>query len=231
MKSTLFTVCACLVMTGNAAFAELSKDEVTRLEEAATIVGELRDAPGQRHPPGPVEESGMCGRHSIHEKAAFVVGGEYGSGVMSCRTAGSWSAPVFMQIAKGTWGLQIGAAQTDLILLVMNRKGVDKLLEDKVTLGVDGSVAGGASRSDGHRRHGRPNEGGDALVLPHPRAVRRHRLVRGHAETGHEGAEPRLWSNHSRARHYRWDIRGQSASRSPRVPKRACTGRASNDGA
>src|SRR3977135_3849062 len=48
-----------------------------------------------------------------------------------------------MQIAKGTWGLQIGAAQTDLILLVMNRKGVDKLLEDKITLGVDGSVAGG----------------------------------------------------------------------------------------
>src|ERR1700712_5497922 len=143
MKSTLFTVCACLVMTGNAAFAELSKDEVTRLEEAATIVGELRDAPGNGIPQDLWTKAECVVVIPSMKKAAFVVGGEYGSGVMSCRNAASWSAPVFMQIAKGTWGLQIGAAQTDLILLIMNRKGVDKLLEDKVTLGVDGSVAGG----------------------------------------------------------------------------------------
>jgi len=62
---------------------------------------------------------------------------------MSCRNAGDWSAPVFMQLTKGSWGLQIGAAQTDLVLLVMNRKGIDKLLQDKVTLGADASVAGG----------------------------------------------------------------------------------------
>jgi len=77
------------------------------------------------------------------KKAAFVVGGEYGSGVMSCRTTHAWSAPVFMQLAKGTWGLQIGAEQIDLVLLVMNRGGVDKLLQDKVSLGTDASVAGG----------------------------------------------------------------------------------------
>jgi lipid-binding SYLF domain-containing protein len=76
------------------------------------------------------------------KKAAFVVGGEYGSGVMSCRTH-DWSAPVFMQLAKGSWGLQIGAEETDLVLLVMNRRGLDKLLEDKVSLGADASVAAG----------------------------------------------------------------------------------------
>jgi len=76
------------------------------------------------------------------KKAAFVFGGEYGSGVMSCRTK-DWSAPVFMQLKKGSWGLQIGAEETDLVLLVMNRRGIEKLLEDKVSLGADASVAAG----------------------------------------------------------------------------------------
>jgi lipid-binding SYLF domain-containing protein len=77
------------------------------------------------------------------KKAAFVFGGEYGSGVMSCRQANAWSAPVFMKLAKGSWGLQIGAESVDLVLLVMNQHGVDKLLQDKVSLGADASVAAG----------------------------------------------------------------------------------------
>jgi len=140
---TFLNVCACLVLTGNAAFAALSKDEVTRLKEAATIIGELRDAPDSGIPQDLWKKAECVVVIPSMKKAAFVVGGEYGSGVMSCRTAADWSAPVFMQLAKGSWGLQIGAAQTDLVLLVMNRKGVDKLLEDKVALGVDASVAGG----------------------------------------------------------------------------------------
>jgi len=139
----LLSVCACLVMTSNAAFAALSKDEVTRLEEAATVIGELRDAPDKGIPQELWKKAECVVVIPSMKKAAFVVGGEYGSGVMSCRNAGNWSAPVFMQLAKGSWGLQIGAAQTDLVLLVMNRKGVDKLLQDKVTLGADASVAGG----------------------------------------------------------------------------------------
>jgi len=140
---TFLTVCVCLVITSNAAFAALSKDEVTRLQEAATIIGELRDAPDNGIPQELWKNAECVVVIPSMKKAAFVVGGEYGSGVMSCRTTGAWSAPVFMQLAKGTWGLQIGAAQTDLVLLVMNRKGIDKLLEDKVTLGVDASIAGG----------------------------------------------------------------------------------------
>jgi len=136
-------ICVCLVMTSHAVFAALSKDEVTRLEEAAAIIGDLRDAPDKGIPQELWKKAECVVVIPSMKKAAFVVGGEYGSGVMSCRNAGEWSAPVFMQLAKGTWGLQIGAAQTDLVLLVMNRKGVDKLLEDKVTLGADASVAGG----------------------------------------------------------------------------------------
>ena len=77
------------------------------------------------------------------KKAAFIFGGEYGKGVMSCRAGEQWSAPVFMQIAKGSWGFQAGAEQADLVLLVMNESGVQKLLKNKVNLGADASVAAG----------------------------------------------------------------------------------------
>ena len=79
------------------------------------------------------------------KKAAFVIGGEYGKGLMSCRKGkgGAWSAPVFMQLQKGSWGLQIGAQSIDLILLVNNERGMKKLLGNKVTLGAEASVAAG----------------------------------------------------------------------------------------
>jgi lipid-binding SYLF domain-containing protein len=77
------------------------------------------------------------------KKAAFLIGGETGSGVMSCRRAAGWSAPVFMHLAKGSVGLQIGAQQVDLVLLVMNQGGADKLLQNKVSLGADASLAAG----------------------------------------------------------------------------------------
>ena len=61
------------------------------------------------------------------KKAAFVFGGEYGKGLMSCRHGDAWSAPVFMQVGKGSWGLQIGAQSIDLVLLVTNDRGMQKL--------------------------------------------------------------------------------------------------------
>jgi len=90
-----------------------------------------------------MEKGGMCHRDSLDEESRLC----RRSGVRLWRdelpTTHAWSAPVFMQLAKGTWGLQIGAEQIDLVLLVMNRGGVDKLLQDKVSLGADASVAGG----------------------------------------------------------------------------------------
>jgi lipid-binding SYLF domain-containing protein len=77
------------------------------------------------------------------KKAAFIVGGEYGKGVMSCRVADGWTAPLFVELARGSWGVQAGAEQIDLVLLVMNESGVEKLLRSKVTLGADVSVAAG----------------------------------------------------------------------------------------
>jgi lipid-binding SYLF domain-containing protein len=77
------------------------------------------------------------------KKAAFILGGEYGKGVMSCRTGDAWSAPMFIQLAKGSWGFQMGAEEIDVVLLVMNEEGVQKLLDNKITRGADASVAAG----------------------------------------------------------------------------------------
>jgi lipid-binding SYLF domain-containing protein len=134
--------CGVLLMA-TSAFAALSHDEAKRLTESAAILTELRAAPDNGVPEELWKRAECVIVIPSMKKAAFIVGGEYGSGVMSCRNGASWSAPVFMKLAKGSWGLQIGAEQVDLVLLAMNRRGVNKLLEDKVSLGVDASVTAG----------------------------------------------------------------------------------------
>jgi lipid-binding SYLF domain-containing protein len=120
-----------------------AQEESDRLRDAAEVVRALRAAPD-----GGIPQDLWSGAECVvvipsMKKAAFVFGGEYGRGAMSCRTATGWSAPLFMQLAKGSWGLQIGAEAVDLVLLVMNRKGVDTLLDNNISLGVDASVAAG----------------------------------------------------------------------------------------
>src|SRR5262249_47147102 len=142
MKSMLtFTAVACSIATVSS--AALSKDEVKRLQEGATVVTELRDAPEKGIPEELWKRAQCVAVIPSVKKAALGIGGEYGSGVMSGRSSAGWSNPVFMQLGKGSVGLQIGANQTDLVLLIMNRRGLDKLLEDKVSLGADASLAAG----------------------------------------------------------------------------------------
>ena len=76
-------------------------------------------------------------------KAGFIVGGRGGSGVISRRVAGGWSAPAFFDLGGGSIGLQIGASSTDFILLFMNENAVDSLLSDKFEIGGEGSAAAG----------------------------------------------------------------------------------------
>jgi lipid-binding SYLF domain-containing protein len=137
-------VCACaLSLVATSAFAALSADETQRLREAAAIIHDFRTAADKGIPEDLWSKAECVVVIPNMKKAAFIVGGEYGSGVASCRNANAWSSPVFMQLAKGSWGLQIGAEQVDLVLLVMNHRGMEKLLEDKVSLGGDASVAAG----------------------------------------------------------------------------------------
>src|SRR5580698_1863541 len=114
-------ICFVLVMTTATVFAAMSKEEVRRLNESATVLSELRHAPDKGIPEDIWNKAQCVLVIPSLKKAAFVFGGEYGSGVMSCRTS-AWSAPVFMQLTKGSWGAQIGAEEIDLVLLVMNRR-------------------------------------------------------------------------------------------------------------
>jgi len=123
--------------------AALSTSETKRIEDAATVLRELHTAPDQDVPLDLWEKASCVMVVPSLKKAAFIFGGEYGKGLMSCRNNGVWSPPVFMRIGKGSWGLQFGAQTVDLVLLVMNDKGVEQLLRNRVSLGAEASIAAG----------------------------------------------------------------------------------------
>jgi lipid-binding SYLF domain-containing protein len=123
--------------------ADLSTRESSRIQEAATVLHEIHGVPDKDIPQELWEHAECVIVVPGLKKAAFIVGGEYGKGLMSCRHAGEWSAPIFMEIGKGSWGLQIGAESIDLVLLVMNKSGMEKMLRNKVSLGAEASIAAG----------------------------------------------------------------------------------------
>jgi SH3 domain-containing YSC84-like protein 1 len=138
----VFVAGVWLLAIGTAA-ASISTAEAKRLQNAAAVVADVRDQPDNGIPAKLWDRAACVVVLPDLKKAAFGIGGEYGRGVMSCKSGERWSAPVFMQLAKGSWGLQIGAAEMDLVLLIMNRDGATKLLKNKVSLGADASVAAG----------------------------------------------------------------------------------------
>jgi len=123
--------------------ADLSTRESKRIQEAAAVLQEIHEVPDKDIPQELWDHAKCVIVVPGLKKAAFVVGGEYGKGLMSCRKGDEWSAPVFMEIGKGSWGLQFGAQSIDLVLLVTNDRGMEKLLQSKVTLGAEASVAAG----------------------------------------------------------------------------------------
>ena len=132
-----------LIVTTIGIRAESSTKEGKRIAEAAAVLKEIHAVPDKDIPRDLWDKAECVLVIPSLKKAAFVFGGEYGKGLMSCRENGNWSAPIFMELGKGSWGLQIGAQSIDLVLLVMNRSGVEKMLRNKVSLGAEASIAGG----------------------------------------------------------------------------------------
>ena len=121
------------------ASAEISSDGITRLSNAAQALRDTRESI-----PDTYWDRARCVAVIPNlKKGALIIGGEYGRGVMSCRAGEGWSAPVFLELAKGSWGFQAGAEEIDVVMLVMNESGVQKLLKNKVNLGADASIAAG----------------------------------------------------------------------------------------
>lgn len=142
MRGTL-VVLVSVLSVATAVAGVPSKTTVERIDHAAKVVHELRATADKGIPEHVWERARCVAVMPGVKKAAVVVGGEYGRGIVSCRNAGGWTAPVFLTLEKGSLGAQIGGESSDLVLLVMNERGVDRLLQDKATLGTDMSVAAG----------------------------------------------------------------------------------------
>ncbi len=140
MKKCLIALVVLLSTT--AALAE-RVDDVDRLESGATVMKEIMSAPDSGIPEEIISHAKCIAVIPSMLKAAFVFGGSYGKGVASCRTETGWSAPAFFSLKGGSWGLQIGGQAADIVMLVMNDRGMENLLQSKVKLGADASVAAG----------------------------------------------------------------------------------------
>jgi lipid-binding SYLF domain-containing protein len=145
IKRMLVYVMALVMASLPLAAAEDTK-EADRLENCGTVLKEILDIPDDI-PQDLLDKSECVVIYPSVLKAAFVIGGSYGRGAMTCRTGehytGPWSAPTMMALEGGSVGFQIGGQATDFVLLVMNGRGAHSILSNKVKLGADASVAAG----------------------------------------------------------------------------------------
>src|SRR5438128_3856395 len=127
------------------------KKETERLENCGTVIKEVMDIPDDI-PPDLVDKAECIIIYPSVLKAAFVIGGSYGRGAMTCRTGehftGPWSAPTMMALEGASVGFQLGGQATDFVLLVMNPRGAKAILSSKVKLGADASAAAGPKGRD-----------------------------------------------------------------------------------
>jgi lipid-binding SYLF domain-containing protein len=134
-----------LLLLSAAALAGKNKAEpLQRLDEAATVFQEIMGTPDRSIPQDLLDKSHCIVIVPGLKKGAFIIGGKYGKGFLSCRKkGGGWSAPGTVRVEGGSIGLQIGGSESDVIMLVMNERGASKLLQSKFTLGGEGEVAAG----------------------------------------------------------------------------------------
>lgn len=120
-------------------------DAPIRLQSAAAALKEVMDMPDKSIPQDLLNRAECIIIVPDLKKGAFFFGGKYGKGFVSCRKKSGvgWSAPGAVRVEGGSFGLQFGASETDVFMLVMNEKGVDRLLSTKFTLGGDASAAAG----------------------------------------------------------------------------------------
>jgi lipid-binding SYLF domain-containing protein len=140
---TLCTIAALtMTMTVGASAADTAKLD-QRIEAAQTVLHELMATPDKGIPDDIAAKATCVAVVPGFKKGAFIVGGQYGQGVVSCRTGHGFSAPAFIQLTGGSFGLQAGGQSTDLVLITTTHDGFQHLLHDKLKLGGDIAVAAG----------------------------------------------------------------------------------------
>src|SRR5215467_2700025 len=169
-RLVILCVVACLATAAFAGDEEKDKKEgkaQDRLQAAATVLDEIESAPDQGIPEEVLGSAECVAVVPSLLKGGFIVGGRYGRGVASCRGEKGWSAPAFFTVRGGSFGLQIGGQAVDLVMLIMNKAGMNNLLSSKFQLGADASVAAGPV---GRHAEGSTDWKLRAQVLTHSRA-------------------------------------------------------------
>ena len=119
------------------------EDAAERLENATNVLHQIMGMPDKGIPEEVLEHAKCIAVVPHMVKGGFIFGGKGGKGVATCRTANGWSAPAFITISGGNWGLQIDVEAVDLVMIIQNEKGMQKLLESNFHVGADASAAAG----------------------------------------------------------------------------------------
>lgn len=146
MKKFILGICACAVtLVASQGLAATDRAKlVDRLNAASRVINEIEATPDKSIPISILSNATCVAVVPSYKKAAFVVGGSYGQGVVTCKTAsGRWSAPAFIQMAGGSFGFQIGGQATDLVLIAVNQHGMQDLLKSKFKIGGDAAASAG----------------------------------------------------------------------------------------
>src|SRR6476646_3425996 len=145
MKKTLSVLLiSAMGMVGTFAWAASAReDSVARLQSSVDVLHSIMATPDKGIPEEVLSNAKCILVVPNLIKGGFIFGGKHGRGVATCRTSNGWSAPAFVSIGGGSWGLQIGVDGVDLVILVMNDQGFQHLLSSKFALTGEGSVAAG----------------------------------------------------------------------------------------
>jgi lipid-binding SYLF domain-containing protein len=142
MKKIMFAL--AMLSLGTLSWAGSAREDATdRLENATTVLHEIMGAPDKGIPEEVLEHAKCVAVIPHMVKGGFVFGAKGGKGVATCRTSNGWSAPAFITISGGSWGLQIGVEAVDVVLIIQNEKGMQKLLSSNFHIGGDASAAAG----------------------------------------------------------------------------------------
>jgi SH3 domain-containing YSC84-like protein 1 len=143
MKRIISTLCVSLMLTGTVCAASTREDLQNRIDAAKLVLDQIMNAKDASIPLNILQQATCVGVVPGMIKGAFIVGGQYGQGIVTCRTGKGWSGPVFIRMAGGSFGFQIGGQATDLILVAVNDRGFQDLLKNKFKIGGDASAAAG----------------------------------------------------------------------------------------
>lgn len=143
MKKIIASICLCFGLIPTAFAASSREDLQARIDSAKSVLDQIMAAKDNSIPMNILQQATCVGVVPGLLKGAFVFGGQYGQGVVTCRTGHGWSAPVFIRMAGGSFGFQIGGQSTDLVLVAVNDRGFQDLLKNKFKIGGDASAAAG----------------------------------------------------------------------------------------